>query len=289
MGPGQTIAQPGDPNNFSFAIIGDTRHFSTSKNDSLRLAAGRISTAQSTGPVFVMGDLVDSCKGGSACLTKFKRWKSLVHPLEQRIFPVMGNHDRTSNGADKVWKSVFSLPKNGPSGFAGLDYSFDYGNSHFVVLNSEKPRGNIVNSTQRDWLDKNLAANAKENTFVFYHEPAFATSVNMEASLDAKPAERDALWRIIDKYNVTAVFNGHEHLFSRKTIDSSVFAEAHNSIFQITEGNTDVGAGYQPKSGQSDFSYQGKTFTLVNVNGNKITVNLYSIDNALIDSFSFSK
>ena len=51
----------------------------------------------------------------------------------------MGNHDRVGeNKADSIYQKVFAMPTNGPSGYSELTYSFDFENSHFVVLSSDK-------------------------------------------------------------------------------------------------------------------------------------------------------
>ena len=197
-----------------------------------------------------------------------------------KTYEVMGNHDRTGHSAaDAVWQKEFNLPTNGPDGYSELVYSFDYANSHFVVLNSEKPDQGIVNDVQRAWLEKDLAANKKENVFVFFHEPAFQVSQNVNDALDAHPSERDALWNILKKYNVKYVFNGHAHLFSEKKI---------GNIYQIVEGDTDSTDDDFPLAGYADFAYKGKAYTIMQVDGTKVKLNLFSVDGNLIKSIDLN-
>src|SRR5665647_1636144 len=114
---------------------------------------------------------------------------------------MMGNHDRTGrSSSDSAWQNTFDLPTNGPDGYSELVYSFDFQNSHFIVLNSEKSKASTIDQVQRDWLEKDLSANKKGNTFVFFHEPAYPVSSKIDASLDAHPDERDALWNILVRY-----------------------------------------------------------------------------------------
>ncbi len=264
---------------FTFAVIGDTKVFSADNpNGNLQKAVASI-VRSNVNFSFVMGDLIHSCDGGSKCETSFAEWKSVMQPILDKTYEVMGNHDRTGgSSADAVWQKEFNLPTNGPDGFSELTYSFDFSNSHFVVLNTEKPKGQVVDSTQRDWLEKDLAANKKENVFVFFHEPAYQTAQNKNDSLDANPKERDALWAILVKHNVTAVFNGHEHIFSRKKI---------GNIYQFVVGDTDSTDDDFPQKNLIDYGYKGKSFAVVSVDGKKINMKLYTVDGNLINSFDF--
>ena len=268
----------GSGNSFSFAIFGDTKEFSANDpNGNLEKAVAQVKNLDLKA-VFVMGDLIKSC--GNGCENKFNDWKSVMAPLLSKTYEVVGNHDRTGGDSDDaVWQKVFNLPQNGPTGYKELVYSFDIGNSHFAVLDSEKPKTTIINSVQRDWLDKDLAASTKEHKFVLYHEPAFQVAQDAEDGLDAHPTERDALWNIIKKYHVDAVFNGHAHIYARKNIDG---------IQQIVVGDTDSTNDDVVQPGLSDFGYKGKSYAIVTVNGKNINLKLFTVDGKQVDSFDFT-
>lgn len=265
---------------FSFAVIGDTKVFSAGDpKGNLEKAVASIEK-QNPSFSFIMGDIVSSCDGGSKCAGKYADWKKTMGALFAKTYEVVGNHDRTGgSGADAVWQKEFNLPTNGPDGYSELVYSFDYGNSHFVVLNSEKPKEHIVNDVQRTWLEKDLAANKKENVFVFFHEPAYQVSQNVKDGLDADTGERDALWNILKKHGVKYVFNGHAHLFSEKKI---------GNIYQIVEGDTDSTNDDFPLAGFADYAYKGKAYTIMQVDGTKVKLNLFSVDGNLIKSFELN-
>ncbi|MDD5489502.1 MAG: metallophosphoesterase [Candidatus Moranbacteria bacterium] len=281
--PIQTSAianSPADNTPFSFAVFGDTKSFSVNDpNGNLEKAVAQMKN-QVLKAVFVMGDLINSCDGGNSCVSKYNDWKSIMSPLLSKTYEVVGNHDRTGGEkADAVWQKEFSLPQNGPDGYKDLVYSFDIGNSHFAVLDSEKPKGNVIDSTQRAWLDQDLAATAKEHKFVFYHEPAFQAAQDAEDGLDADPSERDAFWNIIKKYEVDAVFNGHAHIYARKNI---------GGIEQIVVGDTDSTNDDIVQPGLSDFGYKGKSYAIVTVNGKNINLKLFTVDGKQVDSFDFT-
>jgi len=266
---------------FSFAVIGDSQAFNASdSNDSLRKAVANIAKAN-VNVVLSVGDLISSCDGGDSCAKKYESWKQIMQPILGITKEVQGNHDRTGKeNADKIWQTEFDLPTNGPAGYSELTYSFDYGNTHFVALDSEKPKESTIGQDQREWLENDLSANKKENTFVFYHEPAYPVSSKIDESLDVHKEDRDALWSIFKNHNVTAVFSGHEHIMSRKSIDG---------LYQFVIGNTDMSDHDAPKPGMAEYSYVGHHYAIVSVKGKEIIVKIYTVDGNLLNSFTLPR
>ncbi|MDD5489257.1 MAG: metallophosphoesterase [Candidatus Moranbacteria bacterium] len=274
----------------TFAVMGDTQRFEAGiANGSLQTAVKQIKKKK-VQAVVAMGDLKGDCYDDDSCLSNFNSWKSAMSPIYKKTYAVMGNHDRLYSGADALWQSVFNLPTNGPENYSELAYAFNKGDSHFVVLNSSKPNDYAVDSNQRNWLEQDLSRNKKMNVFVFFHMPAFPVSSHIGSALDVYPAERDALWEILDRHKVTAVFSGHEHIFSRKKIDSSVFSGATKSIYQFTVGNTDSIAYAAPQEGLSEYYNLEKHFLIVKTSKKKIVTELYSATTGKkLNSFSFRK
>jgi predicted phosphodiesterase len=273
--------QVGNDNKFSFAVIGDTQNFASGNpSGNFQRVIKDISTAN-VDVVLSTGDLTSSCESYTECLKKHNEWKEIDAPLLSKTYAAMGNHDNVKDKGGKAWQDAFNFPTNGPSGYSEMAYSFDLKNSHFVFLDSDKPDEHQVDKVQRDWLEQDLAQNKKENTFVVFHEPAYPVSSKIGESLDAQPSQRNALWSILEKYNVTAVFNGHEHIVSRRKI---------GSIYQFVFGSTDSFNHDLPKSGVAEFANQGQgRFGLVSVEGKNITVKTFGPDNKEINSFSFSR
>jgi galactitol-specific phosphotransferase system IIB component len=99
-----------------------------------------------------------------------------------------------------------------------LNYSFDVGQIHFAVLNTD-PVGadHTVNSS---WLSRDFEqakARGAVTFLAFGHKMPFTyfpeVGGKKEADgLDVRPMERDAFWSIIEKYGAT-YFCGHEHVY----------------------------------------------------------------------------
>lgn len=258
---------------FSFAIIGDTQNDPNNPSGNLAQAS-RSLAKQDVKFVLATGDIVSSCDGDSRCDGKLAKWKSF---FKQKTYPVQGNHDRVGEKkADKAWQNFFDLPKNGPAGFSELVYSFDYANSHFVALASDNPKENLINNTQRKWLESDLARNKQKNIFVFFHEPAYPTNSKIGESLDENPSERNALWFILKKYKVTAVFSGHEHIQSRRKVDG---------VYQFGFGNTDAFNHLAPKPGTTEYSFVGSGYGVAEVENEQVTIKTFSVNGALLNSF----
>lgn len=271
---------PTPESKFSFAILGDTQYFKPGTNGGYQIAANNIKKLNPN-LVFGIGDLISSCDGGKECENKLIEWKKVLGSLSSKTYIMMGNHDRVGeNKADSIYQKVFEMPKNGPSGYSELTYSFDSENSHFVVLSSDKPEENLINAAQRSWLDKDLDLTKKENIFVFFHEPAYPTNSKIGESLDENAKDRNALWDILAKHKVKAVFSGHEHIQSRRKI---------NGVYQFVFGNTDSFNHLAPKPGMAEYSYVGKGFGMIEISGTEITVKTYGVGGNLLNSFALSK
>lgn len=274
--------------NFKFAIFGDS-HYGKGDLKKFKKAVEFVEK-ENVDLVLTTGDNIANCEN-KRCKKRIIDWERSMNSLIPKLFPTFGNHDveEEYKKSAKYWTDYLTLPENGPENFKELTYSFDYGNTHFVILTSSFPKTHRVNDEQIEWLKSDLKNNNKQNTFIFFHESAFPVSEKIDESLDHKEDQRDKLWSVIDKYNVTSVFSGHEHLHSRRLIDDKVFPNAENNIYQFITGNTSYFHHDKPKKKDSikglEFMHQGEVVLIVEVENQKVTVNLHSIEGKLLDSF----
>lgn len=148
-------------------------------------------------------------------------------------YNVVGNHELDDpKGLDMEWirDRFHSLPyivNKGPVNCEETTYSFDYGNTHFVVLNEyydgysdTGTDGNIVPELL-SWLKEDLEKNTKPAIFIFGHEPAFPMpdeywkdARHHRDSLNKYPKNRDAFWNLLEDKGVAAYICGHMHRYS---------------------------------------------------------------------------
>lgn len=116
----------------------------------------------------------------------------------------------------------FDMPDNGPDSYKKLAYSFTYDNAFFVVLDTFgfKPDGtnwnNGLDTEQLNWFYDQARNSDARYKFVLTHGPAFSPEGwPVDASMRS-------MWQIMEQFNFSAFYCGHEHIFSRWLIDKSV-------------------------------------------------------------------
>lgn len=163
-----------------------------------------------------MGDLVDI---GS----HYDQWKSWFNGgagmlTAIPVAPISGNHENYLPGGTfapaSLYLALFSLPENGPEGLEGQAYSFDYGNVHFIALDSQEQELDSFEpqliAKQQKWLEQDLKATQKPWKIVIVHRSLFK---NNSSGAPNEIGER--LLPIIDSYGVDIVFSGHIHTYGR--------------------------------------------------------------------------
>ncbi|MHB8840216.1 MAG: metallophosphoesterase family protein [Candidatus Aquicultor sp.] len=279
---------------FRFVVMADSRGSTRGVNESaLRTIMGKVKKL-SPQPKFIFfaGDMVG---GGPMVTRQLVFWKSIMddyYPLKT-IYPAFGNHE--SN--ESVFSKAFSyLPNETVAGYGRTVYRIAYGNADFFVLNSN--RSHEVTYAQRNWLDRALKNSAKKLHFVFFHEPAYPTGSHYGSSLDGNKLSRDKLWTIFDTRGATLVFVGHEHNYTRRHIDSAMNETIKGTrfsfkrrIYQVTNGSVGapVTSTYKSKTGVDVSPKAVYAYSVIDVSGGKVSVQVFDSKDKCIDKFSIGK
>ena len=137
------------------------------------------------------------------------------------LWPTLGNHDGGSADSatqSGVYYNIFTLPRNAEAGgvASGTEayYSFDYGNIHFIVLDSfdsdRSPTGAMLT-----WVRADLQATAQDWTIAFWHHPPYSKgSHDSDSSSELTDMRRNAL-PILENEGVDLVLSGHSHSYER--------------------------------------------------------------------------
>lgn len=163
-----------------------------------------------------MGDLVDNGQDNSQWNAWFDGAKELFTAIP--IAPVMGNHETYSldwkMALPDYYLSFFALPKNGPAGLEKHAYSYDYGDVHFSVLNTQLNELQEwypeLLEQQKKWLDKDLAQTKKKWKVVLMHRGIWEHPFNGPLDVIGQ-----AFAPVFDKYHVDLVFTAHVHSYAR--------------------------------------------------------------------------
>jgi acid phosphatase type 7 len=269
----------------------------------------------------------------------------------------VGNHDADTRDLDRfpgalAYYLFWDQPLNGPVGTEGgaivpvlkgsdankknflegagdkyprmTNFSFNYGNAHWTVLDSDA-YVDWTDSTLRDWVIRDLE-NAKSSVwrFVLFHHPGFNSS-----RAHYEQQQMRLLAPIFEKGNVDIVFSGHVHNYQRtyplkftpdrsgtllmtgnrvngrvvngrweldKTFDGKQHRKPNGIIYIITGAG---GAGlYNPEQSEDVDSWQKftlkflsttNTFTVIDVNGKELTLRQVDMNGKDVDRIRIEK
>lgn len=163
-----------------------------------------------------MGDLVDNGQDELQWNAWFDGAAGLLEAIP--IVPIMGNHEAYSldwnMAKPNYYLSLFALPVNGPAGLERYAYSYDYGDVHFVVLNTQLKELREwypdLLEQQKKWLIEDLSKTQKKWKVVLMHRGVWIYPFN--GPLDECG---QTFVPVFDKYNVDLVFIGHVHSYAR--------------------------------------------------------------------------
>ena len=182
---------------FRFAVYGDTR-----SNPADHAAV--IKSILASAPRFVLhtGDIIaDGTKDSDWVRDFFTPAAPLLS--EVAIFPCLGNHERNA----ALYYDYFSLPYGGGDHNERW-YSFDYGDAHFSVLDTDTDYA--PDSPQYAWLKDDLKNAAAPWKFVLHHHPAYSSGGH-----GSTEKVQRYLVPLYEQYGVAMVFNGHDHHYER--------------------------------------------------------------------------
>jgi len=155
--------------------------------------------------------------------------------------PVSGNHDGL--GVSNWFNNMFNLDTSeSVETKDGVNYSFDYGNAHFAVLNTNDLLS--VSLAQLKWLKNDMNSTDKDWKIVFMHKSPYA--LGKDGKWPDALYLQESLTKVLDECNVDLVMSGHDHQYLRtkplkgNKIDSSgttyvLSGTAGNKFYEVRE------------------------------------------------------
>jgi 3',5'-cyclic AMP phosphodiesterase CpdA len=263
QGKGSFKTAPSGASPFQFVVYGDTR----TRHDVHRQVIEAILRQASPDLILHTGDLVANGADNSLWPIFFDVERELLR--KTAFFPALGNHERN----DRNFYDFFDRP-------ATPYYSFDWGNCHFVVLDSDVANVSKSEFTRQEfwkaqarWLYEDLE-NSQDADFRFvsaHHPPITAV-----ARRQGDNPEMTALLPIFEKYKVSAGFFGHDHNYQHYL---------KNGIHYFTTG----GGGAplydvdKPPGGITQLVSRTENFVVVSVSGKTARVEAFKPDGEMLD------
>ena len=268
-----TAPESGAP--FSFVVFGDSR-------DNIASHQRVVERVRHEVPAFILGtgDMVNDGAKEEEWQAFFEVERAMLR--ENVMYPSVGNHDRQGRGrsADN-YRRYFSLPENSPD--PERYYAFTYSNARFLILDSNSYSFSLTDQTA--WIERELQAarlqKGIDHIFVSMHHPPFSISLH-----GGQRELRERWTPLYEKYGVTAVFSGHDHVYSR--------AEKNGVRYFVSGGG---GAPLYPRSPRASeldlsatkFFERVNHYVRVQVYGQFVEISAFRADGTLIETVAWGE
>jgi predicted phosphodiesterase len=253
------------------------------------------------------GDIVEN----GSVVKSWKDFFNVTQPINANypFMSVTGNHDVVNDTASPIFQTPFpifyklmNLPNN------QLNYSYDYGNTHFIAINSGWAEGaNKVGkvlfaegSDEYKWLDADLTkANKNKNItwiILYSHYPVYSFGFSHI------PTWQKHLKSLVDKYQVDLYLAGHRHEYERhKAIrGSDIFEQTDTHVYNQPKGtvyitNGSCGGSLQGVGGWDLptmlFTPKEKTYTyeIMTIEDRTINYKVFDKQGNVLDYFTINK
>ena len=275
-----------------------------------------------------LGDMVNTGSDQNQWDLYFSAAEGMIESLPHMA--VVGNHETRGTGGssntvdDRVAGKHFSLQFNNPDNGSGalgdltaedvshnctkgvIDniketvYSFDYGNVHFVVLNSgtdwrESDKKKIM-TEQAKWLREDLNASDKKWKIVMVHMGLYPAKVERYTT-------RPELLAVMDECGVDLVLSGHDHMVARTyPMYQDEIMSALNTASVIKNGTVyniigSAGSKRYDKITEKpsylqvleETSGEQPTYSTFDVNDKRIKVVSKQLDGTVLDMYTIEK
>lgn len=243
------------------------------------------------------------------------------HFSSSAVWPTVGNHDVRYHDGEAYFR-IFSMPEAGQIGGSPSHtphyYSFDYGNTHFISLDTELSSLE-KNSPMHQWLAMDLAQNQLTWVVVLLHRPPYSKGSHDSDNPENRKMQliRENFVPLFDQYNVDLVIAGHSHSYERSIPlhghygDSASLTEGmitpwqtdHQGIDQLNKsGNPPAQATVYVVAGSASKTYAAPLnhpahqvalatpgSLVIDVNGKLLTVSFINTNGTIADRFMITR
>ena len=192
------------------------------------------------------------------------------------LWPTLGNHDTASSSnppSSLPYFQMFTLPTAGQAGGVASGtknyYSYDFGNIHFVCLDSmASSRG--AGSPMLTWLENDLAANTKDWLIAYWHHPPYSKGSHDSDSDSIMTQMRANVLPILESYGVDLVLTGHSHSYERSYLLDGHYGTSSTltAAMKLDSGSgrpAETGAYVKPSLGPH--AHQGAVYAVAGSSG----------------------
>lgn len=287
---------------FRFLLIADQQKGAPAEAPDYSLINGVIARALAQYPdcrfILTAGDNCDNGENEIQWNGMFEGLKGIIESIP--FMMATGNHDNRGfvrclpepKGKFYLEHADFfdaqfehSYPKNGPAGYQTENYSFDYGDAHFLIMGINAP--DLV----AEWAYEDLQRSDKTWKLGVYHFPVYPLMPEGQRD-DGYPQLR----KPVEEGRLDILFAGHEHSFGRTypARNDELFDRPSQGTVHYIMGN----AGRSPYLSNSKkvwhccFYPQEEPVAMagvVEIDGTKCTITAFLDDGRTVDYFALDK
>jgi hypothetical protein len=192
------------------------------------------------------------------------------------LWPTLGNHDGISANSSTQsgpYYDIFTLPKNAEAGgiASGTEayYSFDYGNMHFIVLDSfetdRSPTGAMLT-----WLQADLLATTQDWIMAFWHHPPYSKGSHDSDTESELKEMRENVLPLLEQGGVDLVLAGHSHSYERSFLLDGHYGTSNTLVPSMILNGGDgrpAGEGAYKKPTLGPSVHKGAVYTVAGSSG----------------------
>ncbi|GFZ32302.1 hypothetical protein CSC2_28280 [Clostridium zeae] len=315
-----------NPTDYNFLLAGDPQigasgDINKDKNGWIDTLNKATTAFKNSSFLLSLGDQVNNGKEATGGDNE-PEYSAYFAPEQFRNLPIVafaGNHETSGKGHNTHFNvpnesSAYGIVDTKPD--TGADYYFTYGNTLYMVLNS-----NDVNTADhKAFMQEAIAKNPNVTWKVVALHHSIYSSANHETDADII-ARRNTMPQVYTELGIDVVLDGHDHCYTRTyqmvnneakaqdKDDKKTVANPSGSAYQdekvtdptgvlyITANSASGSKYYEFKEPNSSNYYEAvkqqfhvPTFSNVSVNANSITITTYRTDNMEItDKYTIEK
>ena len=196
------------------------------------------------------------------------------------VWPTLGNHDAVSASTVNLrgpYYDIFTLrnPAEPPGLGSGTEayYSFDFGNIHFVCLNSQELS---IATDMLTWLQADLMDTAQDWIVAFWHHPPYSKgSHDSDDPADSGGRMRDMRENalpMLEAEGVDLVLTGHSHSYERSFLLDGHYGTSGEIVLDPSlkldagDGRLD-GTGAYAKASAGPGAHEGAVYVVAGSSG----------------------
>ena len=271
-------------NGFSFMYFGEAQYSKSADDYDLWQKLLQNAYGRASAPSFIIlgGDMVNFGQDDGEWDEFLQRADDIFAKVP--VAAAAGNHECNEPNTYKpeMMLDIFAFSQNGPAGFSEEFYSFDYGDCHIQVLNSDifeqlarKKINTAALQKVNSWIKQDLKTTDKKWKVVVTHHPAY-TVVD-----DTIAAQVMKFWEpIFSAQGADLVLCGHQHVYMRTKKMNGVTYVMGVSGSKLYSGRK---LTYAACSKEYVSNYQ-----TVNIKGDTMSVKSLDKDGNSLDSFSLT-